>query len=669
MIQYFFLPSTVAMARRHRDGHNTASRSHKKHHNHHHHKHKREGLSDENKRTIKVGAGLAAVVLFVVLAVYFSGALSSSVDSSVAITTSSSSSSTGSSSPPPSSSSTGSSLVSNFYTATINNAVPRRDVNGEIMDIHDGNIMTINNVFYYYGAQYGDCIEQACTNTTLGACGFNINHNVSLYTSTDFMNWTPAPTPVFQFARDFPIRGVMFCIKMIYNALTNLYVLWFNYYPGDLHLTSGKYGVATSASPFGPFTTVVQDVQTQYWTEDGDFTLFLDPKDGKGFLMYTGGAQSEIITIEQLNPSFTGTLGQTGSSAVMSTGREAPAMMYNPNNGKYYAFYNILCCYCSDGAFVQVFTSCSPTGPFLKVSESLSNAVHAQETDVVTLYDDSGNAQFLWRGDRWGSADDNLKSHDYTYVGLIQFDSHGVPQPLAFTNQYNLTLGPTPSSIPQPACSDTLTIGAYPSSLVVASDVSLPVGVMASFETPVLLPGTSQEYQLPTQTGQPWVWGALPVTTGGVFAPSTSTFGGISNTPSAFQPPGSPPTPDGTQFGIMITSQADSMNARTVYMGTTVSGLSVGSSYTVSFSYSTGSYQFDSYGPVGTRSTLGVYLGTTLLWTSASDLAMSTWSSLTTPSFQATASSMPLTFLVVSQCDFHHTIIVDKVTVSVAVAT
>lgn len=41
---------------------------------------------------------------------------------------------------------------------TINDYQPRNDSSGQIMDIHDGNVLIIDGVYYWYGASYGDCI-------------------------------------------------------------------------------------------------------------------------------------------------------------------------------------------------------------------------------------------------------------------------------------------------------------------------------------------------------------------------------------------------------------------------------------------------------------------------------------------------------------------------------
>lgn len=70
--------------------------------------------------------------------------------------------------------------------ANMSNTVPRVDSkSGQIMDIHDGNILLVNGTFFWYGAGYGYCKEQTtgCANGTVGNCGFTLNHTVNLATS------------------------------------------------------------------------------------------------------------------------------------------------------------------------------------------------------------------------------------------------------------------------------------------------------------------------------------------------------------------------------------------------------------------------------------------------------------------------------------------------------
>ncbi len=77
---------------------------------------------------------------------------------------------------------------------TISNVIPRRDTNGNILDAHDGSVFLNDGLYYYYGPSYGLCKEppgpSGCTVWHPGGCGFQLNHNVSLYTSTDLSVWT-----------------------------------------------------------------------------------------------------------------------------------------------------------------------------------------------------------------------------------------------------------------------------------------------------------------------------------------------------------------------------------------------------------------------------------------------------------------------------------------------
>eukprot|EP00456_Euglypha_rotunda_P024199 TRINITY_DN19874_c0_g1_i2.p1 TRINITY_DN19874_c0_g1~~TRINITY_DN19874_c0_g1_i2.p1 ORF type:complete len:130 (+),score=19.35 TRINITY_DN19874_c0_g1_i2:77-466(+) len=83
--------------------------------------------------------------------------------------------------------------VCSAVQVTISNANPRLDVKGNIMDIHDGNTLLLSDGYYYYGASYGLCQEPSgdsgCSGAALGSCGFQADHNVSLYTSTDLTTW------------------------------------------------------------------------------------------------------------------------------------------------------------------------------------------------------------------------------------------------------------------------------------------------------------------------------------------------------------------------------------------------------------------------------------------------------------------------------------------------
>ena len=78
-------------------------------------------------------------------------------------------------------------LLAAFLTAssrlvTIHNDVPRYDVNGDLVDAHDGMILAVNGTFFLYGEFY---------NTTTGnypwAGGYP---KLAVYTSPDLLAWT-----------------------------------------------------------------------------------------------------------------------------------------------------------------------------------------------------------------------------------------------------------------------------------------------------------------------------------------------------------------------------------------------------------------------------------------------------------------------------------------------
>ncbi|HMP94626.1 MAG TPA: hypothetical protein PKD90_17225 [Phnomibacter sp.] len=60
---------------------------------------------------------------------------------------------------------------------TVNNSLARKDVNGKIVDAHDGRIIQFGKTFYWYGTQYGN------TN------GFTTANEYVCYSSPDLMNW------------------------------------------------------------------------------------------------------------------------------------------------------------------------------------------------------------------------------------------------------------------------------------------------------------------------------------------------------------------------------------------------------------------------------------------------------------------------------------------------
>ena len=323
-----------------------------------------------------------------------------------------------------------------YYNVTIDNANPRRDVHGAILDSHDGNILLHAGVYYYYGAAYGPCVETNSTSGCTGAvwgesCGWLLNHNVSLYSSRDMHSWHPHPH-VFQIARDFDVPAVMFSPKVVWNNRTQLFVLWFNYNPQN---SLGLYGTATSASPFGPFKVQIAPVTTLVNAGPSDSAVWADEATGLGLFIYSGAF---MVSVELMADDFLQTLGKANSSGqVGAYDVEAPAFYFR--NGRYHVSTGHLCCYCQEGAMATVYVADQPLGPYT-FHANLSAGIPAQQTDIMRFIDRDGAEQFMYRGDRWQQSPDGTKAHDPTAMALIEFDEAGVAQPLQWLDSFNITV-------------------------------------------------------------------------------------------------------------------------------------------------------------------------------------------------------------------------------------
>ena len=187
---------------------------------------------------------------------------------------------------------------------TLSNVVPRVDTNGNILDAHDGNIVYYDGLYYFFGPSYGLCREPAgpsgCASIQPGSCGFQTNHNVSLYTSPDLSRWTPHG-PVFEMS-SLKNQGIMFCPKVLYNSKTNKWVLWFNYLPiSGGGFSESYYAVATANTAQGSFQLINDNIKTLAWDNTGDFSLFQDDN-GDAYIIYTSHIQgynpSHLMSVE-----------------------------------------------------------------------------------------------------------------------------------------------------------------------------------------------------------------------------------------------------------------------------------------------------------------------------------------------------------------------------------
>jgi Glycosyl hydrolases family 43 len=217
---------------------------------------------------------------------------------------------------------------------TVSNSTPRRDNTGQIIDAHDGQLIAFEGKYYLYGTAYGN------TN------GFTDQNKFVAYSSTDLKKWAFEGRILSEKAP----KGVYYRPKVIFNAKTKKYVAWFNWYPV---LWEGRYGVAISDKPTGPFELLNDDVKIGN-PKVGDFNLLVDD-DQTAYICYNT-IEGHRIFVEKLNADYTASTLEVSDK--IDDGCEASAMF--KRNDTYYMLTDVACCFCGEGTGAKVFTSKNP---------------------------------------------------------------------------------------------------------------------------------------------------------------------------------------------------------------------------------------------------------------------------------------------------------------------
>ena len=145
------------------------------------------------------------------------------------------------------------------------------DNNGIHINAHGGGILKKGETYYWYGEHK---IE--------GTQGNVAHEGVHCYSSTDLVNWKDEGI-VLKVVKGNPQSSVLVegCIverpKVIYNAKTDKYVMWFHYEPKGYGYECSYSGVAISDSPTGEFKLLHYGRQNA-----GCVPLNGLPKHGKG---------------------------------------------------------------------------------------------------------------------------------------------------------------------------------------------------------------------------------------------------------------------------------------------------------------------------------------------------------------------------------------------------
>jgi hypothetical protein len=276
-------------------------------------------------------------------------------------------------------------------------------------------------------------------------CGFQLNHSISLFTSPNL-----SQNGSWAFIRDIlPVGGgrpeaVYFRPQVIFNPRTGLWVLWVNAVPlkdGIADYSASTYVVAVAPMLDAQFTVVRNATQTRYGGGLGDLSLFVDQADEAGYVAYAAwDAAVHSVSIERLTPDFLESAAVGPNASALSSGPIGPSMQEAPllfeRGGHYYLTAGHVCCFCPEGADSRVWSAPAPLGPWTEqgyidppANKSGGGLLRAQNSLLVVVPDSSGGEPTLvWAADRWLSAPDLVKAHDFQYWAPLVWNASTTPR-------------------------------------------------------------------------------------------------------------------------------------------------------------------------------------------------------------------------------------------------
>ena len=349
------------------------------------------------------------------------------------------------------------------YNATLSNIVARRDDTGEIMRVQDGCLQNFGGTYYLYGARYQCCPvseQPAC----YSPCGWR-NTTFAVYSSPDLENWHLESENLLPISTDpeSPHSNTInayFEPCVLYSKSADHYVLWF--------LLENTKAVAVSDTPIGPFESVSWNVGLNQGS-DSYFWLDVNDPDETWYVKHNGpppaGENRGAHYVSKLSPDL---LSINSSSEAMMV----PALPVPPayqgdwpscseggglfsSGGKWFVMAAVCCCFCHNGANAFVWVADDPLGPYTLQEGSssglLGNVIPfnvstgmyltgAQQFSVAAIPRASGGEPIpMYIGQRFGSAEDGLKCHDYQYFSPLTVNS-GVVAEMSWVNEFTVEI-------------------------------------------------------------------------------------------------------------------------------------------------------------------------------------------------------------------------------------
>lgn len=290
-----------------------------------------------------------------------------------------------------------------------------KDNNGVVINAHGGGMLYDNGTYYWFGEH-----------KTEGKAGNVAQVGVHCYSSKDLGSWKDEGISLSVAPEGSGSDIEKGCIlerpKVIYNAKTKKYVMWFHLELKGAGYKAARSGVAVSDRVTGPYTYLhsvrpnaghwpmnAAPDTTQLYGRDmaggqmaRDMTLFVDD-DGKAYHIYAS-EENSTLQIALLDDTYT---AHTGDYKRAFAGRsmEAPAMF--KHGGKYYLMMSGCTGWAPNAARSAVADA--PFGdwrelgnPCIGADSLTSTTFRSQSTYILPVHGEEG--KLIYMGDRWNPA-------------------------------------------------------------------------------------------------------------------------------------------------------------------------------------------------------------------------------------------------------------------------
>eukprot|EP00038_Savillea_parva_P009838 m.186169 g.186169 ORF g.186169 m.186169 type:complete len:710 (-) comp16687_c0_seq1:65-2194(-) len=366
--------------------------------------------------------------------------------------------------------------VTNSTTVTLSNVQLPKDQNGDPLITGEADVLYHEGAYYFYFNNWGSCPGVNCCDAAAGCatccfdhpphpylpgCGdpnngsdpYGLYHTFQAYKTTDLVTWENLGVALTLENR---LPGIAFRPHVIYNAKTNLFLMW--YEDRGSHLSG--YAVAESSTPGGPFVTKHYNVTMPIpKARIGDFDMFVDD-DGSAYHVRTGFA------IVKLNDNYTGP-AEGMSSFSTPKPSEGPVMF--KRNGIYYVMSGTGCCACIGGSTIYVQMATDIKGPWTYAGDVGSNptpfdphspnnyVTKAQASAVLLAKGTDGTVSYVWLGNQWNSGlaltPPGPRNHDLLYWSVLQFNENGTVKQFEYSQTAQFDLAPPSSPATAPVVS------------------------------------------------------------------------------------------------------------------------------------------------------------------------------------------------------------------------